>query len=62
MSNEHLLTAFMLTVLAGLGTVVGSCIAFLAKRTDHRFLSIKPMMRMPAKNAAALIHAAMTLP
>jgi ZIP family zinc transporter len=27
-------------LLAGLGTVVGSCIAFLAKRTDHRFLSV----------------------
>jgi ZIP family zinc transporter len=40
MTNEHLLTAFMLTLLAGLGTVVGSCIAFLAKRTDHRFLSV----------------------
>ena len=40
MTNEHLLTAFMLTLLAGLGTVVGSCIAFMAKRTDHRFLSV----------------------
>jgi ZIP family zinc transporter len=40
MTNEHLLTAFMLTLLAGLGTVVGSCIAFLAKQTDHRFLSV----------------------
>ena len=40
MTNEHLLTAFLLTLLAGLGTVVGSCIAFLAKRTDHRFLSV----------------------
>jgi ZIP family zinc transporter len=40
MTNEHLLTAFLLTVLAGLGTVVGSCIAFMAKRTDHRFLSV----------------------
>ncbi|MFM8684037.1 MAG: zinc transporter ZupT, partial [Chthoniobacterales bacterium] len=40
MTNEHLLTAFILTLLAGLGTVVGSCIAFLAKRTDHRFLSV----------------------
>ena len=40
MTNEHLLTAFMLTLLAGLGTVVGSCIAFLAKRADHRFLSV----------------------
>ncbi len=40
MTNEHLLTAFLLTLLAGLGTVVGSCIAFLAKQTDHRFLSV----------------------
>jgi ZIP family zinc transporter len=40
MTNEHLFTAFMLTLLAGLGTVVGSCIAFMAKRTDHRFLSV----------------------
>ncbi|MFM8788273.1 MAG: hypothetical protein ACKOEI_00150, partial [Chthoniobacterales bacterium] len=40
MTNEHLLTAFILTLLAGLGTVVGSCIAFLAKQTDHRFLSV----------------------
>ena len=40
MTNEHLLTAFLLTLLAGLGTVVGSCIAFMAKRTDHRFLSV----------------------
>ena len=40
MTNEHLLTAFMLTLLAGLGTVVGSCIAFLAKQSDHRFLSV----------------------
>jgi len=40
MTNEHLWTAFLLTLLAGLGTVVGSCIAFLAKRTDHRFLSV----------------------
>lgn len=40
MTNEHLLTALLLTLLAGLGTVVGSRIAFLAKRADHRFLSL----------------------
>ena len=40
MTHKHLLTVFMLTLLAGLGTVVGSCIAFLAERTDHGFLSV----------------------
>jgi ZIP family zinc transporter len=33
-------TAFVVTLLAGLATGVGSAIAFFAKRTDFRFLSV----------------------
>ena len=32
--------AFGLTVFAGLATGIGSVIAFMAKRTDYRFLSV----------------------
>ena len=32
--------AFGLTVFAGMATGIGSCIAFLAKRTNYRFLSV----------------------
>ena len=32
--------AFLLTLFAGLSTGIGSCIAFLAKRTNKRFLSV----------------------
>lgn len=35
-----LLTAFLLTLLAGMATGIGSIIAFTAKRTNHRFLSV----------------------
>jgi ZIP family zinc transporter len=37
--TEHLLLAFILTVLAGLSTGIGSAIAFFAKRTNRGFLS-----------------------
>jgi ZIP family zinc transporter len=32
--------AFGLTLFAGMATVIGSAIAFMAKRTNYRFLSI----------------------
>ena len=32
--------AFILTLVAGLSTGIGSCIAFLAKRTNTKFLSV----------------------
>ena len=32
--------AFGLTLFAGLATGIGSVIAFMAKQTNHRFLSI----------------------
>ncbi|MBM4152014.1 MAG: zinc transporter ZupT, partial [Kiritimatiellaceae bacterium] len=32
--------AFGLTLFAGLATAIGSAIAFTAKRTDYRFLSV----------------------
>ncbi|RWX46191.1 zinc transporter, ZIP family [Candidatus Electrothrix aarhusensis] len=32
--------ALGLTVFAGMATGIGSAIAFLAKRTDYRFLSV----------------------
>jgi ZIP family zinc transporter len=32
--------AFGLTIFAGMGTGIGSVIAFTAKRTNYRFLSI----------------------
>ncbi len=37
---SHVLVAFMLTLLAGLSTGIGSCIAFVAKRTNRVFLSV----------------------
>lgn len=38
--NEAVLTAFGLTLFAGLATAIGSAIAFFARQTDYRFLSI----------------------
>jgi ZIP family zinc transporter len=38
--NEGVLIAFGLTLFAGLATSIGSAIAFFARRTDYRFLSI----------------------
>lgn len=35
-----IMTAFFLTLFAGLSTGIGSCIAFFTKRTNKRFLSI----------------------
>lgn len=40
MDNQNLLIAFGLTLFAGLSTGVGSAIAFFAKRTNTKFLSI----------------------
>lgn len=37
---ENVLIAFLLTMIAGLSTGVGSCIAFMAKKTNKKFLSI----------------------
>lgn len=37
---DNLFTAFALTLFAGMATGIGSLIAFTAKRTDFRFLSI----------------------
>jgi ZIP family zinc transporter len=37
---DQVLIAFGLTLFAGLATGIGSAIAFLAKRTDYRFLSV----------------------
>lgn len=38
--NQNILYAFLLTALAGLSTGIGSAIAFFAKKTNTRFLSI----------------------
>ena len=38
--NENVILAFALTALAGFSTGIGSAIAFFAKRTNYRFLSI----------------------
>lgn len=38
--TQTVLFAFSLTLLAGLATGIGSCIAFLAKRTNTRFLCL----------------------
>jgi Predicted divalent heavy-metal cations transporter len=38
--NNDVLYAFMLTVIAGLSTGIGSCIAFFTKKTSKKFLSI----------------------
>lgn len=37
---NNVFIAFMFTLIAGLSTGIGSCIAFLAKRTNKKFLSI----------------------
>lgn len=39
MSQENVLLAFILTLLAGLATGIGSTIAFFAKQTNKKFLS-----------------------
>lgn len=38
--NDNLAIALLLTLLAGLATGIGSAIAFFAKRTNYRFLSV----------------------
>ncbi len=40
MSDLNILTAFALTLFAGLATGIGSAIAFFAKRTNTKFLSV----------------------
>ncbi len=37
---DNILFAFMLTMIAGLSTGIGSCIAFFTKQTNKKFLSI----------------------
>ena len=37
---NSILLAFLLTLLAGLSTGIGSCIAFLTKHTNRKFLSV----------------------
>lgn len=37
---DNVLFAFMLTLIAGLSTGIGSCIAFFTKQTNKKFLSI----------------------
>ena len=37
---DSVITAFLLTTLAGLSTGIGSCIAFVAKHTNKKFLSV----------------------
>ena len=38
--DHHVLLAFVLTLLAGLSTGIGSAIAFLCRRTNRKFLSV----------------------
>lgn len=38
--TEHVLPAFLLTLLAGLSTGIGSCIALLCRRTNQKFLAV----------------------
>jgi len=38
--NHNVVFAFLLTIIAGLSTGIGSCIAFFAKKTNKKFLSI----------------------
>lgn len=38
--TEHVLPAFLLTLLAGLSTGIGSCIALLSRRTNQKFLAV----------------------
>lgn len=40
MATHQIFFAFTLTLLAGLSTGIGSCIAFLAKHTNKKFLSV----------------------
>lgn len=40
MSEQSILTAFVLTIIAGLCTGIGSTIAFFSQRTDIRFLAL----------------------
>jgi len=40
METENLLLAFGLTLFAGLATGIGSCLAFFARRTNTKFLSV----------------------
>lgn len=40
MENQTIITAFLLTLFAGLSTGIGSLIAFMAKRTNTNFLSM----------------------
>ena len=37
---HDILLAFTLTLLAGLSTGIGSCIAFVTRHTNKRFLSV----------------------
>lgn len=37
---ENVVFAFTLTLIAGLSTGIGSCIAFFSKKTNHKFLSV----------------------
>ena len=39
-TNTHILFAFLLTVIAGLSTGIGSLVALLAKKTNKNFLSL----------------------
>lgn len=38
--NNNILIAFSFTLLAGLSTTIGSCIAFFTKHTNKKFLSV----------------------
>lgn len=38
--DHNILLAFLMTLLAGLSTGIGSCIAFVAKHTNKKFLSV----------------------
>lgn len=38
--DQNVLQAFLLTLLAGLSTGIGGCVAFLKGQTNHKFLSI----------------------
>ncbi|MDR0605920.1 MAG: zinc transporter ZupT [Bacteroidales bacterium] len=40
LSSQNILFAFLLTLLAGLSTGIGSAVAFLTKRTSKKFLSL----------------------
>ena len=40
MENQTVLTAFLMTLFAGLSTGIGSLISLLAKRTNTNFLSL----------------------